>query len=149
MKKQMLKRGYLGLTVGITIGYAITILISMTMADGGYYPAAPALIQTMGNEINAVILQAVLCGVMGAGCAMASLIWDIDTWSIVKQSGVYFAILAAIILPIAYIANWMEHTLVGFLSYFGIFLGISVIVWMIQYFAWKAKVKKLNDGVKK
>ena len=30
-----------------------------------FYPAAAQLIETMGNELNAVILQTALCGVIG------------------------------------------------------------------------------------
>ena len=103
--------------------------------------------EAVGNELNAVILQTALCGIMGSGFAMASVIWEIDSWSLVKQSGIYFAIACAVMLPIAYIANWMQHSVSGVLSYIGIFIAIFVFVWLAQYFAWKSKIKKMNDKV--
>ena len=147
MKKQLIKRGLLGFPLGISIGYVITVIVSAVVADGSFYPVTPELMAAVGNELNAVILQTVLCGIMGSGFAMASVIWEIDSWSLVKQSGIYFAIACAVMLPIAYIANWMQHSVSGVLSYIGIFIAIFVFVWLAQYFAWKRKIKKMNDKV--
>lgn len=147
MKKQLIKRGLLGFPLGISIGYVITVIVSAVVADGSFYPVTPELMAAVGNELNAVILQTVLCGIMGSGFAMASVIWEIDSWSLAKQSGIYFAIACAVMLPIAYIANWMQHSVSGVLSYIGIFIAIFVFVWLAQYFAWKRKIKKMNDKV--
>jgi hypothetical protein len=103
----------------------------------------------MGNELNAVIFQTVLCGIMGSGFAMASVIWELDSWSLAKQSGIYFLIACIIMFPIAYIANWMKHSVTGVLSYVGIFVVIFVIVWIAQYLSWKRKIKRMNDCFKK
>lgn len=149
MKKQMIKRGLIGLPAGVTIGFLITIIISACAGDGSYYPVTPELTAAMGNELNAVILQTFLCAVMGAGFGMASLIWEIDTWSLVRQSGVYFLIACLLVLPIAYVANWMEHSVAGFFSYVGIFAGIFAVTWLSQYLLWREKVKKMNARVRR
>lgn len=78
---------------------------------------------------------------------MASIIWELDSWSLAKQSGIYFLIASIIMLPIAYVANWMEHSIGGFLSYAGIFVAIFVMVWWIQYLSWKQRIKKINDSL--
>lgn len=148
MKKKLIQRGLLGFPLGISIGYVITIFISIALGEGYYAAVRPELIETMGNEINAVILQAILCGIMGTGFAMASVIWEIETWSLVKQSGIYFAIACAVMFPIAYVANWMQHSIGGVLFYVGIFIAIFIIVWLIQYFIWKRKINDMNKGVK-
>lgn len=149
MKKKLIARGLLGFPIGIAIGFVITIIISACVGDGCFYPVTPELLDTAGSELSAVIVQTALCGVMGTGFAMASLIWEIDSWSLAKQSGIYFAIACMVMLPIAYAANWMEHSVIGFLSYAGIFIVIFLLVWLIQYLAWKGKINKLNDGVMK
>lgn len=114
MKKKIIKRSLLGFPLGITMGYLITILISLGWANGYYSPCVPELISLMGNEINAVILQTILCGILGVGFAASSVIWEMDSWSSVKQTGIYFSIISVIMLPIAYFAYWMEHSVVGF-----------------------------------
>ena len=148
MKKKMMKRMWIGLPVGIAMGYIITLIISACIGDGAFYPVAPEFAEKMGNELNAVILQTVLCGVIGVGFAAASVIWELDSWSLAKQSGVYFLVIGIFLLPIAYVANWMQHSVVGFLSYIGIFAGIFFAVWLSQYLCWKQRIKKMNDRVR-
>ena len=149
MKKKMILRGLFGLPTGIAIGFVITLIISACIGNGSFYPVAPELTDTMGNELNAVILQTVLCAIMGAGFAAASVIWELDSWSLAKQSGIYFLIASLIMLPIAYVSNWMKHTLLGVLSYAGIFIAIFVVVWLFQYLLWTRKIKKMNALVGK
>lgn len=149
MKKKVIVRGLFGIPLGITIGYIITIINSAIWADGYYAAVTPELIHMMGNEINAVILQTILCGIIGAGFAMASVIWEIDSWSLVKQSGSYFTIACILMLPIAYEANWMQHSLSGILTFIGIFIAIFILVWLIQYFLWRSKINKMNERIKK
>lgn len=149
MKKNMIQRGFLGFPIGISIGVAIPIAISICVGDGLFYPVTPELIEAMGTELNAVVVQTALCGIIGAGFAMASVIWEIDSWSLAKQSGTYFAIACAVTFPIAYAANWMKHSAVGILSYVGSFIAIFVCVWLMQYIRWKRKIRKMNDEIKK
>lgn len=149
MKKKIIMRGLLGLPTGIAIGFVITLIISACIGNGSFYPVTPELIDTMGNELNAVILQTVLCAVMGVGFAAASVIWELDSWSLAKQSGIYFMIISVIMMPIAYVTHWMKHTALGVLSYVAIFVAIFIIVWLSQYLLWKRKIKKMNALVSK
>ena len=148
MKKKMIQRGLLGFPLGIAIGFVITVIISMCIGDGSFYPVTPELIDTMKNELNAVILQTILCGILGTGFAMASVIWEIDSWSLAKQSGIYFAIACVIMFPISYFANWMPHSTAGILSYVGIFVAIFLAAWVTQYSVWKRKIKKMQELIK-
>ena len=147
MKKKIVLRSLLGFPIGITIGYLITIFISLGWANGYYSPCVPELISAMGNEINAVVLQALLCGLLGAGFAASSVIWEIENWSIIKQTGIYFIIISVIMLPIAYFTYWMEHNIVGILSYFGIFVLIFAFIWTIQFVIGKHNVRKMNENL--
>lgn len=147
--KKVIQRGFLGFPIGIAIGFIVTLIISAIIGDGLLHSAKPEIIERMGNELNAVILQTILSGIMGAGFSTASVIWEIDSWSLAKQSGIYFAISCAIMFPIVYLANWMPHSTAGVLQYVGIFVAIFIIVWLIQYFVWKNKIKKMNEGVNK
>lgn len=145
MKKKIVMRSILGFPIGIAVGYLITIFISLVWANGYYAPCVPELISVMGNEINAVMFQTLLCGVLGTGFAASSLIWEMDDWSIVKQTGIYFMIISVIMLPIAYFAYWMEHSIIGIFLYFGIYVFIFALIWVIQFVIGKHNVKKMNE----
>ncbi len=146
--KKIILRGILGVPLGIAIGYMITVLVSVFAGDGNYYPVTQELLNITSNELSAVILQVILCGIMGAGFALASIIWEIDSWSLVKQTGIYFAIICVVMFPISYFAGWMPHTMRGIVLYVLIFIVIFIVAWILQYMSWKNKIGKLNDKVK-
>jgi len=148
MKKEILKRSLLGAPLGMAIGMVITIIISLTVGDGRYYAVVPELVNDMGNEINAVILQAVLSMIYGAAWAGASAVWDAEGWSLLKMTIVHLIIASAATFPIAYFARWMPHTLVGVLLYIGIFIFIYAGIWVSQYSAMKKRVKEMNEKIK-
>ena len=109
----------------------------------------PELISAMGSEIYAVVLQALLSGLMGAGFGASSVIWKMDCWSLVKQTGIYFGIVSTVMMPAAYFLYWMEHSIIGIFSYFGIFVLIFVIIWIIQFVIGNYTVKKMNANLYK
>lgn len=149
MKKKLIQRGLLGFPLGIAIGYVITLFISIGIGDNSYYSVNPELLNTAGTELNAVLLQTLLCGIVGSLFAMGSVVWDIDTWSLTKQTGVYFVIACLAMFPIAYFAGWMPHSVVGAALYVGIFIAIFAICWIAQYLSMKHKINEMNSLIAK
>ncbi|MBQ3601457.1 MAG: DUF3021 domain-containing protein [Lachnospiraceae bacterium] len=147
MKKELISRIFVGLLGGIVLSYLITIGISISLGDGTYYPCVPSLAERFGSEILAVIVQTVLSAFLGAGFGGSSLIWEKDDWSLLKQTGVYFAIVTVLMITVAYICEWMEHSVRGVLCYFAIFFAIFVIVWVIQVVIWKRCIAKINAKI--
>ena len=70
-----------------------------------------------------------------------------ESWSIARQTGVYFLIISLIMLPIAYATYWMEHSVAGVLGYFGVFVLIFAVIWGIQFAIGKRNVKKMNEKI--
>lgn len=147
VKKTIFKRCLLGFPLGIAVGQIISVLVSLCFAGGNYSPCVPELIDVTGSEINAVLLQTFLSGILGVGFAGSSVIWEQEDWSVVKQTGIYFLTVSLIMMPTAYFTYWMEHSLKGILSYFGIFALIFVIIWIFQYAIAKRNVKRMNENL--
>lgn len=147
MKKKIMIRSIFGFPFGITISYAITIVLSLIWAKGYYAPCVPGLVETVGNEIYAVIVQAFLSGLLGAGFGACSVIWEMEDWSLVKQTGLYFILVSFLMLPIAYLTYWMEHSIAGFLCYFGIFVSIFIVIWLVQFAVARHQVRRLNANL--
>ncbi len=147
MIKKMILRGLIGVPIGITISYLITIIISICIGKGIYYPVTDELISLMGNELDALILQTIISALMGAGFSMLSIIWEINSWSLFKQSAIFFGSSCLLMFPAAYLLNWMSHTAIGILIYVGIFILIFVIIWLSYYFYMKNKIKKMNSKI--
>lgn len=148
MKKKILHHCLIGAPIGLALSTIITIIISLTVGDGNYYPVVPALITDYGNEINAVLLQAVCSLLYGAAWAGASVIWRKENWSILRQTVTHLLICSLATFPIAYFMRWMQHTVSGILIYFGIFFAIYLIIWLSQYSAMKKRVEEMNRKVR-
>ena len=149
MKKELLFRLFIGFLGGVVLSYFITIAISLIIGDGNFYPCVPGLTERFGNEVTAVIVQTVLSAILGAGFAGSSLIWEMDKWSLLKQTSIYFGIVSVLMMTVAYICEWMEHSVKGILSYFAIFFAIFIVVWIVQYLIWKVRISKIKEGIQK
>lgn len=99
-----------------------------------------------GNEINAVTLQAVCSLINGAAWAGATVIWEIEDWSLMRQTVTHFIVGSVCTLPIAYVMHWMERSIMGVLSYFGFFFAIYVIIWVSTFLSMK-KLEKINRKI--
>ena len=150
MNKQLWKkaglRALVGAPIGLAISTVITILISLSKGGGKYYAVVPELTADLDSEIGAVTIQALCSMLYGAAFAGASVIWDSD-WNLTKMTVVHFLICSAATFPIAYLMRWMEHSAGGILKYFGIFLAIYVVIWIIQYMRIKKNISALNKKV--
>ena len=89
-------------------------------------------------------MQALLCGLLGTGFASASVIWKIERWSIARQTGIYFLVVSTVMLPVAYLSYWMEHSIKGFIRYMAIFVLIFIVMWIIQFIIAKRNVDNIN-----
>ncbi len=149
MKKKLLQRCLLGAPLGLALSTLITIAISLVVGDGRFYAVVPELVTDCGSEINAVLLQAVCSLLYGAAWGGASVIWEIEGWSILRSTLTHLVICSLATFPTAYFMRWMQHSAVGILSYFGIFFAAYLAIWLSQYAAMKKRVEQLNSGIKR
>lgn len=144
MKKKILFRSLLGAPIGVTISLLIAIIISLCVGQGGSSLAPHDLVVWCGNEITAVIVQMLCSLFIGAVGGGSSVIWEIEKWSLLKQTSVHFAVVAVPFFGVSYVLNWMPHYLYGAFGYGGWFALIYVFMWCSIYFSIRAKIKKMN-----
>lgn len=144
MKKKLWLRCLAGAPLGLAISTVITLLISIGIGDGTYYPVVPELVAACGSELNAVLLQSVCSLLYGAAWAGASVIWEYDRWSLLRQTITHLLISSMATFPIAYFMRWMSHSVSGILLYFGAFLGLYLLIWVLQYTAIKKRIRQMN-----
>ena len=145
MKKKVLLLCLLGAPVGLALSTLITIAISFSVGDGVFYPVVPELAVQCGGELNAVLLQAVCSMLYGAAWAGASVVWNREGWSLLRQTLTHLLICSAATFPIAYLMRWIPHSAAGTLLYFGIFFGVYLAIWLLQYTATKKKLRQINQ----
>ncbi len=148
MKKKVILRCLIGAPIGLSISYFITLIISAMINKGEFYPVNPQLTQLCGNELNAVAVQTICSLLYGAAFAGASVIWEIERWSLLKQTVLHCIVVSLASFPIAYCMYWMPHNFWGIAGYIFIFFAIYLFIWLSQYFAMKKKIQAFNDKVK-
>jgi hypothetical protein len=148
MKKKVILRSLIGAPVGLSISFIITLTISVIINKGEYYPVVPQLTALCGNELNAVVIQTICSLLYGAAFGGASVIWEIENWSLLKQTVIHCLVISVSMLPIAYCMYWMPHSFLGIAGYIVIFFSIYFFIWFAQYFAMKKRIKTFNDKVK-
>ena len=148
MKKKVILRSLIGAPIGLSISFIITLIISVIINKGEYYPVMPKLTALCGNELNAVVIQTVCSLIYGAAFGGASVIWDMENWSLLKQTVIHCLIISVSMLPIAYCMYWMAPNFWGIAGYIAIFFFIYCFIWFSQYFAMKKRIQEFNNKVK-
>lgn len=137
-----------GIPLGIMIGTFFTILVSALIAKGEYYPVTPEVINMAGSELNAVILQTFIYAFMGATMSAASLIWDIEEWSLSKQTVLHYLAIILVLLPNAYLLHWLQRSIGGIFLWLGFATVIYLIIWFSIYISIRNKIRKLNENIR-
>ena len=80
-------------------------------------------------------IRSIICGSLIAIVVVLTIpIYDINRWSLPKQSFVHFLLMAVTILPLVMISGWHDwSTLGGFSAMLGVFLLSGVVLWTIGY----------------
>ncbi len=147
--KKLLKRCLLGAPIGLSLTVLITLCISLGIGDGRFYPVAPELIGDCGTELNAMLLQTACSFLYGAAWAGASLIWEQERWSLLRQAVLHLLVSSGATFPIAYFLRWMPRSISGMLAYFGTFLGIYAVIWIFQYAGIRRRLRQINGKIQK
>lgn len=148
MKKKIIIRALGGAPIGLAISTMITIFVSAGIGDGNYYPVVPALAASCGSQINAVMVQAFFALLYGAVWGGASVLFEIESWSRLRQTATHFLTCSIATCPIAFCMYWMPHNAAGIITYFTLFLGIYLFIWFLCYFVMKRQVRKMDEKMK-
>lgn len=147
MLKKILVRSAISAPISIVANQLITIIISIAIGDGRYFPVTPAFAAMFESELAPVIVQVLLIGLIGATFAGSSVIFDIDSWSFLKQGAVHLAITSAVFLPVSMLC-WRPVNTASALSLAGCWVVVYGCTWLSRYFAWQHSIKKLNDRIR-
>lgn len=140
----------IGAGLGIAVSFLIAFWISAALGDGNFYPVSQELLAASdGNQMRAVGTQTIVSAAYGAICTLLSQIWHITSWGLLKQTAVFFPLLFAAALISGYIAGWIPYSSTGLVRYILIFVGIFAAIWVIEYFAGRSRVRRMNENLRR
>ena len=82
------------------------------------------------KDAKSTFFSGLIAFIVGA----ATVIYNIDQWSLTKQSIVHFLIMLATIYPILLFSGWFSvSTFVDALKVFGVFVLTGLVLWSIMF----------------
>src|SRR5699024_566855 len=73
-----------------------------------------------------------IVGIIIASVAAASVIYEIEGWTLLKQSVVHFIIMLLTVYPCLLISGWFElSNFEDYLRVFGIFITVGIMLWSL------------------
>lgn len=79
----------------------VTAVVVHTTGDSGTIPLVPDFAAHFSNPSYGLIVQSLLCGVIGLTFGGCSVIMEFERWSMVKQGVIHFLITASVWVPIS------------------------------------------------
>lgn len=148
MKEKIIERSLLGILITHATNFIISLAISIfVVKDGIFHFARPILIEQLGGEIPAAILQAVLLTVLGAIFGGAGLIYEQDDWGLTKQTVVHFAILVGSFLIFGGILRWYPFNIVNIVGNVIIFAVFYFLIWVALYTKIRNDIERVNRKI--
>lgn len=145
MKRKILLRSLLGAPLGVAVSYLIMLFISLAVGEGRFYPVPPELASDFGNEMNAVLAQTVCSMLYGAVFAGASVIWEAESWSLLRMTVTHLIAVSLVTLPTAWFMRWMSRSFAGIAVWAAVFFGIYAVIWLSKYSVMKKRIRQLNE----
>lgn len=140
MKKALL-RGFLGMPLGVFISTTIGVIYSLTYQQLMVTPP----VDGTATQLEAYVIQYVMSMIIGFVFAFGSAIFEVDEWSLAKQTALHFLLTSIVFFPCSIMARWVEPNALSIIAYFLIFIAIYLIIWFSQYNSLKRKIAKLNE----
>ena len=150
MLKTAMKRGALAFPIGIGVSQLINILISLGLGHGGYLSVLPDFAVHFPNELTAVIVQALLTGLLSSTFAASSVFFSVDRWSFLRQCATHFAVTATVWLPVVWLV-WIPRTSPVMRALVVIAINLVVvyaITWGAQVAVNRRTAKAINEKIR-
>lgn len=146
IRKSLVFRAAIGFPVGMLSGVGIFALFVVAQGEQNILQgSAPELMDTFGGPIGAFLVQAVVLGFYGSLTIGGTVLYDIESWGIVRSTASHFLITMAGYVVIALLFRWMslkdaEFWIVIFCQAAGYFL-----IWLIISMISRKNVKIMNE----
>ena len=150
MWKKCLWRGMLSFTTCVTVN--VFILMAKTMNAvriTGNAQALPDLVPEYAahfeNPFMALMVQTLLCGLIGFAFGCCSVIMEIARWSMVRQAVVHFVLTACVWVPVSIFCWGLGKYWISLMCVFLGMLFTYAVTWTCQILICKREVARINE----
>ena len=143
MMETMVRRSALGFLVGMPIGMAILVALSLVQT-GGATLFTDALLVRCGNEAAALVVQTLLSGALGAVGMGATVAYDVERWGLLRAGLTHYGLYMAVLLPVAGLLGWVAWDVGEVAFLVGVTSLVQLAITWIMAVRCRAEVEELN-----
>lgn len=143
--KNIFAKIFSGILTGLGIGYLSTIIISVLINKGTYFPST---VTTGEVSLNTIMIQAVLMALLGVIGTLSADIYKIEKYSLLTKSLIQFVVIIGSVLLVGVLVGWIK-TLGAAVSSFIIASIIFIIIWIIMSLIMKNEISQINQKLEK
>lgn len=126
----------------------VTVFVSMISGlCGACYPELSLLSACPGGAVASAYLQPLLIGLIGFAFGAGSVLFEIERWSFLRQGAAHLALTAAVWIPVELIC-FRPITPPVIASFTASAFATYAITWTVQYFVWRARVRRINEQIR-
>lgn len=149
MWKKSISRGVVSFALCVTVNIIVLMIKTMsTVKVSGDAQAMPELVPEYAaffdNPFMALMVQTLLCGLIGFAFGCCSIIMEIAKWSMVRQAVVHFLLTACVWVPVSIFCWGLGRYLISFVSVFLSMVFIYTVVWTCQIIICRREVARIN-----
>lgn len=145
MLKNAVIRGLNSFMYAIAINVLLALVITAIVNEPGFVPLVPDYAAHFESEIIALLLQFILIGLTSAAFGAGSVLLEIEHWSLLKQSIIYFIVTTIIWVPVSIFCWGIDKYSRAFISMICSYVVTYAVTWMIQFSICKKSVAKINQ----
>ena len=139
LAKKALKLAGIGFLLGIVIG---NVIAWATGRPGSL--VSLILIDRMGGETPAVLMQVLFSGLYGAATMSGVVLYDVERFPLALSTALHCLICVVPYIPLALLLGWAQKPSEILIT--ACFQVIAFfLIWLIMYLRCKAEVRKLNE----
>lgn len=131
--KKGIVRGLRGLPIGLAIGYTVLVLMSATN-------------QEIVLDFTITFANYAMAAFVGFYLSAVTVVYDIEDWSILKQS-IAHSVLSLPYIPLAFAIGWAPEDLSGRLLFIIGYFIIFIVIWLSFRYYWKKQAEQIKDAI--
>lgn len=110
-----------------------TVILIHVTGNPQAVPLVPSYAAHFSNDYIALIVQVLLCGLIGMSFGGCSVIMELEKWSMVKQALLHFVLTASVWIPVGMFC-W------GLGRYKATFISISISICVTYVVTWTSRI---------
>lgn len=147
--KKILSHISFGIFSGTFLGLIISFVISWQVGLGKFYPGPPEFMAKFDTELDALGCSIILWSLVGMLFSIASLIYENNEWSLLRQFIIHFVCTYIGLLSLNVLLNWFDYSIAEIIHFTIIFVIIYATIWTISMLRVKANLDKINQKLNK